>query len=255
MKKITRSFALLALMGAFAISCEDDDTAAPPANENDLCLPTNLQAGLIAYYPFSEGSLQDRVGSANLTASSAQPAADRQGNAECAYSFVGSNNSYLTSQNTQFLNGLNAFSVALWYKPQGTQAGYELLLGRDEGLHCPDTYGQWSVGLHDVRRAVFGHGGSVWEDYDPSAVPVWKFVTVTCNKANNAVAIYVNGVLQDSETGVTNCGPGTTITVEDIGNLLIGKNFNGSIDDIAIYNKVLTQAEINQLHDLAPCCD
>jgi hypothetical protein len=264
MKKIISTLAVLAFTGILIISCEEDD--ATPVNQEQSCLPDNLQNGLIASYTFAGGSLQDGTGSAHLTASSAQPAADRQGNLDCAYSFAGSGNSYLISQDTGFLNNLTTLSVSFWYQPQGNQVDYELLLGRGEGMHCPDSYGEWSVGLYDCRRAVFGHGNSVWDDMitdmsegcageEDARTNVWHHVTVTCVKATNEIKIYHNGILQDSATGMADCGMGGTPTVDDIGNLMIGKYFSGKIDDIVIYNRVLTQAEISQLHQLAPCCE
>lgn len=159
------------------------------------------------------------------------------------------------TQDTNWLNNLEAFSIALWYQPLSTQSGYELLAGRGEGLHCPDTFGQWSVGLHDMRRAVFGHGNSVWEQPTASGVTdAWKFLTVTCNKSDNTLKIYINGQLMETKTGLGNCGPGQPLGVSDGGNFYIGTGFNGKIDDVVIYDKVLTPGEISDLFEVDPCC-
>ena len=80
-------------------------------------------------------------------------------------------------------------------------------------------------------------------------------MTITCNVADNAIALYIDGMLQDSATGAIDCGNGQIVTVQDIGNLMIGELFHGKIDDVVIYNRVLTMAEIHQLHELAPCCE
>jgi hypothetical protein len=47
------------------------------------------------------------------------------------------------------------FSISLWYRNTSTTGPqYEVLIGRDTIGHCPDTHGQWSVGLYDVRKPV-----------------------------------------------------------------------------------------------------
>ena len=40
----------------------------------------------------------------------------------------------------------------------------------------------------------------------------------------------------------------------NLGDLVIGKGFNGIIDDIIIFDKVLDQNEVNQLYNQTPCC-
>ena len=82
MKKFVPVFLCLSFL--LATSCNEDD-ANPVVVNNDSCLPLNLENGLIAAYSFGGGSLNDAVGSADLTASNAQPASDREGNANCAY--------------------------------------------------------------------------------------------------------------------------------------------------------------------------
>jgi len=246
------SFVFVACMLVSQFSCNEDDPESVFVNEN-ACIPSNLQSGLIAAYSFKNGGLNDLVGSAHLSASNAQPTTDRQGNPDCAFAFEGNVNSYLTSSNTDFLNGLEEMTVALWYLPQDGYIGYESLIGRGEGYAC-DTYGEWSLGIYDGKRAVFGHGNSVWEEYASVDLNQWKFVTATVNKADNTITIYVNGTFEQTATGTLNCPSDQPMTVEDIGDLLIGVKFKGSIDDVVIYNRILTPAEITQLYELAPCC-
>jgi len=234
-------------------SCNEDDSDPVTVNES-ICLPASLQDGLIAAYSFGNGSLNDLVGSAHLTSLNAQPGIDRQGNADCAYLFQGNADSYLTSQNTGFLNGLEEMTITLWYAKDVQEQGYKLLLGRgDAPLHCPDTFGEWSVGLYDGFRAVFGHGHSVWEQPNSTDNPQWKFLTATVKKSGNIVSIYINGVLQQTNEGL-GCDP-INQTIDDIGDLLIGRKFKGGIDDIAIYNRILSQSEITQLFEADPCCE
>ncbi len=242
-------------------NCDKTITFSSP---NIICIPSNLQIGIIAFYPFSAGSLNDFSGNNNLSNNtSASPGADRNGNISCAYNFVRANGDFLQVTNPTFINNfqLTAFSISLWYKPLGNRKGddYELLIGRDSSLHCPDTYGQWSVGLYDCRRAVFGiNQYSIWDNYFNNSScdstsndlsNVWQYLVVTCKGTD--LKIYRNAVLSPQPAG-TGCS--TNKPTINAGNLFLGKEYTGLLDDIIIYNRILTQSEINQLYNLPACC-
>jgi len=232
------------------------------------CLPSNLQNGVIAFYPFNSGSLLDEsAGSNDLTnTTSAVASTDRNGNSDCAYLFNNTQptEQFLTSTNSNFLNGLNVFSIALWYQPINASrdgGDFEVLISRGDGLSCPDRNGQWSVGLYDCRRAVFGHNNSVWTDLTISPIDCeaevnaltdrWHHVVAV--KENDTFQIYFNGVLNESETG--NAGCNNLQLAQDIGDLFIGKRYAGKIDDIIIYDRALTSVEVASLYQVEPCCN
>jgi hypothetical protein len=232
------------------------------------CIPSNLQNGLIAFYPFSNGSLNDDTSNANDLNNStmASPTMDRNGNSNCAYQFDNSqaNEEFLTTPNTNFLNGLDEFSISIWYEPiDTTRSGgnFEVLLGRGNEGRCPNRRGEWSVGLYDCRRAVFGHNNSVWANTITgfsngcqgeivALTDKWQHVVATKN--GDQYNIYFNGNLDESETGNANC---TNLHIaEDIGDLFIGSSYTGKIDDILIYDRELSQVEVSELFLLESCC-
>jgi uncharacterized repeat protein (TIGR03806 family) len=74
----------------------------------------------------------------------------------------------------------------------------------------------------------------------------WTHIAATRNGANGEVRLYVNGVLDGSATGgtaVLNSNPEIHIG----GNTLDNRYFNGAIDDVRFYSRVLTAAEIASL--------
>jgi hypothetical protein len=85
----------------------------------------------------------------------------------------------------------------------------------------------------------------------------WQHVTVTldgtCSSLTTSVQIYINGVLQ-ALTGST----GVTLSADGSYPLQIGKNllsdpdgfFKGSLDDVRVYNRILSAEEIQRLYDL-----
>ena len=103
--KIKKIFFLILSIGIF--SCKDNEQFKVD------CLPTNLQNGVIAFYPFNGGSLDDKSTNSNNLANptTAIPSTDRGGNADCAFYINNSKTEeeYLTATNSIFLNGLNEF--------------------------------------------------------------------------------------------------------------------------------------------------
>ena len=251
------------MISTLLFNCQNDDnsnTPVTPVTPNAIdCIPVNLQNSLIAFYPFSNGSLNDASGNNyHLTNSTtASPGTDRNGNATCAFHFKKANGDYLEYVNPVFLNGfaLQDFSISLWYKNENTQANsdFELLIGRDDGFHCPNTNGQWSIALYDLRKPNFGNNqfSINWDSDPPNSVSVttsqWRHLVIISAGLN--FQIFLDGESSSSFT-IGPCGP----TSSDIGNLFLGKYFDGYLDDVAIFNRVLTSTEINILKNLGSCC-
>lgn len=233
----------------------------------DCNLPTNLQNGLLAHYPFGAGSTNDVSGNLrHLTnTSTANSTTDRNGSANCAYQFdnIPAANEFLSFTNPTFLNNLNQMSISLWYMPEDASregGSYEALISRDVNLSCPDRFGQWSVGLYDCRRAVFGRHTSVWEtnptnNCDVSALTgTWKHLVAIYDTTIPSMKIYINGILEESSVINANCGS-NPIQIQDIGDLFIGKQYTGKIDDIFIYDRAITPNDIAMLYNLnSSCC-
>ena len=245
------------------ISCDKDDKFTVD------CLSTNLQNGIIAFYPFNSGSLTDEsLNNNNLNnPTTAVPTTDRNGNSNCAFEFENSQTveEFLTTTNSNFLNALNEFSISIWYEPiDTTRSGgsYEILLSRDDEGHCPDRRGEWTVGLYDCRRAVFGHNNSVWANSISNPFSCQGEVNTLSGKWHHVVAIknndeykiYFNGNLNGMNTGNANCGS-TLHLAEDLGDMFIGKYYTGKIDDVIIYNRELSQQEVTELFNLTSCCE
>ncbi|MBP7240011.1 MAG: LamG domain-containing protein [Saprospiraceae bacterium] len=264
MKKGTFIFSAVVLV---FFSCKDEDL---PISFESECYPPNLEEGVIASYDFSNGSLENGTSiNADLRGySGAFPTSDRNGNVNCAYSFSKNPQlSYLATSNTSFLNGLKQFSISMWYQPQdsflnGGQMEVLMTRNRTQDVQCPDRIGEWSVGLYDCRRVVFGHNNSVWEDIALPPPPaecqqlffyltgLWHHVVAVYNEDH--YKIYKDGILQDSTSGPGAC---TDLHLaEDVGDLVLGYKFTGKLDDILIYNREITSEEVAELFALQPCC-
>ena len=252
---------LISFFSLILFSCGDDDAL----NFTIDCLPSNLQSDVIAMYSFSGSSLVDDSGNGNAlsNSTSAKPAPDKNGNPDCAFAFdQSSQTEFLNRTDASFLNSLDQFSVSLWYMPLDTTkfgAQYEILLSRGDEKHCPDRRGEWSVGMYDCRRAVFGHNNAIWANPVSEPFVCQTEINMLVDKWHHLVAVYDNdnytlyfdGALQGIDTGASNCG--TNYIAEDKGELFLGKNFQGVLDDVIIYKKALLLNEVTELLMLRTC--
>lgn len=110
----------------------------------------------------------------------------------------------------------------------------------------------WGTSLIDDGKVAFGIGRPDTTIKSTSLVNNgdWHFVTATRNKSTGKIELYINGN-KESE------GTGNTHTLDQIDYIGIGNNssdvldndewFQGIIDDVRIYDHVLTQTEIDAL--------
>lgn len=263
----------------------------PTPQPSSGCLSGSLANGVIAFYNFSNGSLNDTSGNnRHLTAvGSFTPTTDRSGTANCAVKVInqttagdipstGPGNLPQGTTNHFLLPNLNSgvTSISLWYQPIGTYnplpspLGSGRLLGGYEGLiigststsaslAIADTCGEWSLGLYDCRRANVGvklTSGSYWEVNTDGCD---TFLNAMSNQWKHAVIIkngstlslYINGVYQAPNSFSFDTAGNFGATVT---NLLIGYGFKGSLDDLILYNRALTPTEVGQLYAFGGCC-
>lgn len=263
-----KPLAFTMFVSVLLVSCDDDPSlgGSAPVSLN-ACMPDNLQSDLLAYYGFDNGNLQDLSGNSrhltNLTTASAS--VDRNGSPTCAFHFDKTNNEFLSRTNADFLNSLNEISISLWFKSDSLPAlsPFQVLVCRGEGGHCPDTHGEWSLALFDCRRPVLGYGdNSYWAEMVAPQTDYWceaniqltdeiwhhlaaTYDGVTCT-------IWLDGIPTAYPVEIANCM--NNEIMEDLGTLFLGRDYSGSLDDVAIFDRALTAGEVDQLHQWTPCC-
>jgi hypothetical protein len=211
--------------------------------------PTDITTGLVAYYPLN-GNGSDFSGNGyNGTVYSASPTSDRLGNTSGALRFDG--NADLVGIPSASINNLTSGTIAAWIK---------LNDNTDETITAKqrDSVNSWA--LFTVGYIPHTTGGVPGKLYfhprnnvptgvasSASIIPtgVWRHVAVTFS--STSVRIYINGALDSSKSGDYSVGSNLT-TTNTIGGWIAQPNpphwFNGMIDDVRIYNRALTDAEI-----------
>ncbi len=212
-------------------------------------VPTVVQQGLVAYYPFN-GNANDESGlGKHGTVEGAVLAVDRFGVANQAYSFNGINNRITTVGEAGLPIGTNDFTISIWFSTDLPIAGdYRFIVGNSALNQFQLALG--SLDIAEPNKQIQFYNGSGEQIFSPAqtwANGQWTHVVVT--RITNQVSIYRNSVLLASQafTGGNNAPPGSR-------NLTIGRRHDGGhpwkgrIDDVRIYNRALSPTEVSQLY-------
>ena len=203
-----------------------------------------VSGNLVADYQ-ANGNANDATGYNNhAIVQGAQLSTDRFGKSNQAYSFNGVDQSLLAANSPQ-LNSPNT-TISFWIKPVSFPASGEVYLLSHGGYQE-----RWKISMPAHGKPVFTthSNGACCSDLDsgtPLTVGSWTHVVMTHDGAKDI--IYFNGVLVNEKNTV---GPlDVTTKPLGIGFDPIDNNyfFNGSLDEIQIYNVALTSVQIAALY-------
>jgi hypothetical protein len=212
-----------------------------------------LSDGLVAYYPFN-GNANDESGNGNNgIVYGATLTTDRLGNENKAYSFDGISN-YIKAAVKNIPVGNSSRSMTAWVKP--TTSDFHLgIIGYGESGGIQGSL--FGLSPNSPNQKLFFWGAN--QDYQ-SNLPIirnkWTFIAVIYDGskiklyADNQSESYNIGILKtgmsDFYIGVTYDGSGAC------GGFCSW--FKGGIDDIRIYNRALSESEIQQLYNEGQVC-
>jgi hypothetical protein len=209
-------------------------------------VPTN---GLVGWWPFN-GNANDESGNGNNgTVNGATLTADRFGNANKAYSFDGVDD-YIDVGNPLTLgNNPTSYTQAGWvYFPDFLDAFVFMSKRHD------NTGNDWATPVTTTNGTFIFFADDAFYQNAPlaesNALLIDQWYHVSFVKSSNSFSIYINGVLESSisDNHILN---GST------NNLIIGAQLawpefmKGKLDDIGIWNRALTDCEIQQLYNIS----
>ncbi len=222
--------------------------------------------GLIALYPF-KGNANDVSGNnLNGTVSEAVLAVDRFGKPGQSYNFDGIND-YISMGNPTLLQISNKITISGWANintfnsppnpGQGamaiiTKLFFDPAVGGNprKGYHIDQDF--FGDGTPSLSTNIYASSGSTITSYlglyvgGPVTQGSWIFFSLVI--VNNNWKFYRDGVLTNEGTASVNVMDDGSLGDLTIGTYGGGFHFNGRIDDVAIYNRGLTAAEIQQLY-------
>lgn len=211
---------------------------------------SNLSQGLIAYYPFN-GNANDAAGVNNGIVQGATLITNRFGNPNSAYSFNGTNSYIDIGTSINVGNIKSPFTVSVWFK---TSSG-DVIITDYDSTSTDDTY---AVSIRGSDQITAESRSLPKADYSVATLQHglgdnnWHQVLYIMDGITNFL-VYVDGHLDHMtpyNATLNYCDQphwriGATKYQASIGGF-----FNGSIDDIRIYNRALTPDEVSQLYIL-----
>lgn len=169
--------------------------------------------------------------------------------------------------------GTADFSICYWFKPSSSSIAASAIANGDgttNGFRCGTNV------VNAVKEAVFYMGAGPAIQFGTNnadlQMDTWYHYTVTVDRANNNIKLYLDGSQHDIQTWTMNSGgnpTGGSITGADYtitnaavsashqGNLQFGLSMdipsshfvNGALDDVFFFDHVLTSSEVSGLYD------
>ena len=210
---------------------------------------------LAAYYPFN-GNADDESGNGHDgTVSGATPTADRFGNADSAYLFDGNDDYIAVPDSTDLRLANTDFAIATWFNESERNPSYNDALITKRGSGGANGW------FSSISGSLAGSGiGKLYYQisggYDPyvyssSSVSLgeWHQSVLTYDLDSKTLRFYLDGVLDSEHANIPPPNAATTA------NMIIGRDsastsyaFHGAIDEIRIYNRMLSASEILALY-------
>ena len=197
---------------------------------------SNTLSGLVAAYSFNEGAgttVADVSGNNNTGSitGATWTTAGKYGN---ALVFNGTS-ARVTVPNAPSLQLTTGMTLEAWVNPSVVTSAWRDVIYKDNDIYFLEAT--------STNAGRPGGGGTFGETYGTAALPVntWTHLAVTYDRV--MVRVYVNGV-QVSSLAATGAIATSTNPLTIGGNTHWGDWFQGMIDEVRIYNRALTQAEI-----------
>jgi N-acetylneuraminic acid mutarotase len=211
--------------------------------EYDSGIKDSITDGLVAYYPFN-GNANDESGNGNHgTVQGATLTTDRFGNSNSAFSFNGTSHSIIAPSNNLPI-GNSPRSISIWIKSPNMAVGNRMLIGWGKPTHYQMSALALGRGYQPSRQVMYWGWGDDFNINQTLNDNTWYHITFTYN--GDKGKLYVNGELDIEYSINPNTPSGTSLYIANFTTVV--SNFVGIIDDIRIYNRSLTDFEIQSIY-------
>jgi len=220
-----------------------------------LSMAGAASAELILHWSFDEGSgntANDRSGNGRNGTIEGDPTWG-VGKIGGALDFGGDGDRVVDDSGADYLNGLEAMTVAVWIKSDrvGTDAGFIQGEDPDGGDNvCTiryDSSGASHGGSNLLKMAVTSSGEQQLESSSGRQVTEWQHIAMTWT-SGDIIRLYIDGV-EDTPSG--NSGAGAPAPQSGVMKFVVGQGakdagggWDGLIDDVRVYDTALTAEEI-----------
>ncbi|UCH14671.1 MAG: LamG domain-containing protein [Bacteroidales bacterium] len=208
-------------------------------------------AGPVAYYPFNGNAKDMSENNNDGIVYGATLVADRKERPNSAYYFDGIND-HITIPSSPSLNPLNQLTIALWINMDTITNRYTPVIHKG-GTHTPGFANrEYLIYIEDVMMIYAESAGDESEHYFTGwyfpGLKEWFHFAVIFDRVGHKIRLYINGErikeVNDSYSTFNNNNHSLSIATWEETHAEYAGYFKGYIDDIYIYDRVLSDIEI-----------
>jgi len=201
--------------------------------------------GLVGYYRLDESSGAVIDGANNNDGTNVGATTGVTGKINTAYDFENDNSDQINLNNGaevgEDLDFTGDFSICAWVKPEDT-AGTKIIVGKRTGGNY-----QYVFRTNAGKLELLTTGGAVISTNNSITTGSWQYVCVARQHVGNTFFFY-NGEKEFTVTTKSIAHKNTDTYIghqEDVD----GNNFDGIIDEVSLWDKVLSDLEISNLYN------
>ena len=198
--------------------------------------------GLLGWWPFNASPNDQSSNGNHFTNNGATNAPDRFGAANAAYQFNGTSSFLINSAFSHTFSDTGDFSVSIWVKKASTSSGVAMMSGTTAAGNfiwlVQGGASNMTFGTNKQQQAWFYVS-------TPFSVNVWTHYVGTYS--GQVMRFYKNGVLVGT-LNYTHTGTTQANLPLYVGRGVSGTYFNGVLDDIGVWSRALSDAEIGALY-------
>jgi type II secretory pathway pseudopilin PulG len=227
---------------------------------SDLSLSPINDAGLVGWWPMDEGS-----GTAVLDKSGNGNNGTRENDTSYAAGIDNlgldiKSGGYVHAPNSSFLNfGTGSFAIAGWGKFRNFDYPKSWFMLK-KTVQCYTNGIGWDMGhTYSSNALQFCINDGVTHVYTTLAldsgfrpgenINKWVHIAVIVNRPAGRVQAYINGIKQSNEIDISSVTGSVSNTEELVMGTLYGWNTDGILDDIRLYNRTLSAAEVKAIYN------
>jgi prepilin-type N-terminal cleavage/methylation domain-containing protein len=252
----TITYYYTASMNTYCIEAKDSTQfgsavySATSINQTITGVPCS-QRGLLGWWKLNNNGDDSSPLGHTSTVSGTTPTTSYNGALNGALSFSSASQSYVQVPDSSALN--NAKSFSFWIRPTSWASPTASVVIAKRNNSTNGFFISFINTLDVLSVDCGASGGSNrWPTNFKPPLNTWSHIVVTCAN-EDGLKLYVNGLLQDQRANVD-----TTPMTLSTANLRIGRDttsssaefyFNGGIDDVRLFDRVLTLGEAGELYN------
>lgn len=215
----------------------------------------NLNSQLRTCYPFDGNTQNYAVSGSVLNGSSSNVgfSTGHTGANSTALHLNGSVASYVSLPSHNFIKAQQV-SVSAWYYADTIQDSYLIFTANNCGFNDEAYALVYKVNSFMTEMASGVNGCSRTQVFSSAITANTWYHVVFCIDTTG-VQLYVNGVLTSQSHNLSwDYSQGANVIIGNSLNPALQAPFLGKVDDLRIYDRILTQAEVNLLYTTSPSC-